>query len=232
MDVKVELRWVRTPRQDRSWKTLERILDATEALLIARGLDSVSVAEIARRADSSVGAIYARFRDKNGLLHCLHERFCEEAMATANAALDPVCWEKASAREILSALIAFLIEIYQGRGGLFRAFLLCGCTDPHFQQRARGLREHFLAKLKALLLARQPEMGHPDPALAITFGMEMVMGMLRNRFVLGEGLPEDGQKPRTGLAEELIRAYGAYLGLSATDGMQQFNGRSRREASG
>ena len=111
MEVKVELQWVRTPRQDRSWKTLERILDATEELLIARGFDSVSVAEIARRADSSVGAIYARFRGKNGLLHCLHERFCEEAMATANAALDPVRWEKASAREILSALIAFLIAL-------------------------------------------------------------------------------------------------------------------------
>ncbi len=206
-------RWVRKPHQDRSRRTLERLLDAAESLLQERGFDNVTVAEIARQAGSSVGAFYARFRDKNGLLHHLHERFCDEAMATADAALAPAEWADASAEEILSAMITFMVETFQSRNGLFRAFLLHGCTDPRFQERGQRLGEHFLGRLTALLLARADELGHPDPEFAIGFGMEMMHGVLRDRYVLGLTPAEDRPVPPERLIAELVHAYGAYLGL-------------------
>jgi AcrR family transcriptional regulator len=208
----IELQWVRAPHQDRSRKTLERLLDTAEALLQERGFDNVSVAEIAQAAGSSVGAFYARFRDKNGLLHHLHERFCEEAMATADAALDPARWEGATVTEILAALIAFLEEDLRERGGMFRAFLLVGHADPRFQERDRRTGEHVLARLTALLLERRAEIAHPDPAFAIAFGMELVMGVLRGRYVLGSRRP-NGTLAGAAIVPELVRAYRNYLGI-------------------
>jgi len=209
----VELQWVRAPHQDRSRRTLERLLDSAEALLQERGFDNVSVAEIAQAAGSSVGAFYARFRDKNGLLHHLHERFCEEAMATADVVLQPGRWQGASAAEIVSALMSFMDGIYRARSGTFRAFLLVGHTDAEFQARDRRLGEHFLARLTALLLERQAEISHPRPAFAIAFGMELVLGVLRDRYVLGHERAGALSTSAAGFVPELIRAYCSYLGL-------------------
>jgi AcrR family transcriptional regulator len=209
-----ELQWVRTPHQDRSRKTLERLLDTAEMLLQERGFDNVSVAEIAQAAGSSVGAFYARFRDKNGLLHHLHERFCEEAMATAEAALAPARWEGAGTEEILTAVIGFLEQNHRTRSGMFRAFLLVGHGDPRFQERERRLSEHVLARLTALLLQRRAEIGHPEPAFAIAFGMELVTGVLRERYVLGTHRLAMLPRAPAGIAPELVRAYCSYLGLA------------------
>ena len=210
------VQWVRTPHQDRSRKTLERLLDSAEALLEERGFDSVSVAEIAQSAGSSVGAFYARFRDKNGLLHHLHERFCEEAMATSDAALAPERWADAGAAEILSDVVQAMAEIYRTRKGMFRAFLMVGCTDPRFKERDRRLVQHLLSRLTELLLARRNEIRHPDPESAIGFGFELVASVLRDRYILGG--EESGVWPTASqdLESELIRAYARYLGLPET----------------
>ena len=62
------------PRQTRSLKTAERMLAAAEAILKEGGLSGLSIAEVVRRAESSVGAFYGRFKDKDGLLRALHTR--------------------------------------------------------------------------------------------------------------------------------------------------------------
>ena len=63
------------PKQARSEQTLHRLLDAAEELIQEKGLADVSVPEIVRRAGSSVGGFYARFKDKDELLQALEERF-------------------------------------------------------------------------------------------------------------------------------------------------------------
>ncbi len=63
-----QLRTVAGPKQARSEDTLRRLLNAAEELIIEKGHRAVSIPEIARRAHSSVGGFYARFRDKTELL--------------------------------------------------------------------------------------------------------------------------------------------------------------------
>ena len=63
--------WIQPVRQARSQETLERLLDSAEALIENKGFDDVTVADIAARAGFSVGAVYSRFHDKIGVLHCL-----------------------------------------------------------------------------------------------------------------------------------------------------------------
>ena len=77
------LTWVNSPQQDRSMRTLERILDATERIIRTKGVGAVTIPGVARAAKSSVGSFYARFPDKTSLLRTLHERACEQSLATA-----------------------------------------------------------------------------------------------------------------------------------------------------
>src|SRR5690606_7338328 len=87
------IEWVRPPVQDRSQRTLLRLLEATAQLLEERSFEDVGVTDIVKRAHSSVGAFYARFASKDAVLHSLHERYDEESRATAERALDTETWE-------------------------------------------------------------------------------------------------------------------------------------------
>ena len=62
------LHWVILPRQTRTQESYERLLDAAEALLQDKRFEDVHVAEVARRAGTSVAAFYRRFTDKDALL--------------------------------------------------------------------------------------------------------------------------------------------------------------------
>ncbi|CAK9006085.1 Thioredoxin-like protein YneN, partial [Durusdinium trenchii] len=154
------------------------MLDAAEAIITEKGFEGATVAEIVRRAETSVGAFYNRFGEKEALLSCLHERFTNEAIATTDAVLDPERWEDSSIAEILSETIPFLVEVYREKTGLIRAFIARGCTDDEFCKRWVPLNEHLVSRLRELILARREDITHPEPSLAIRVGLQMVLSTL------------------------------------------------------
>ncbi len=207
------LRWVRPPRQARSQETLERILDAAESLVHEKGFDDTPVSEIVRRAGSSVGAFYSRFPDKHALLLALYERYFEQAMATADEALDPARWARSGVSEIVAAVVRFLVEIYRTQRGLIRAFVIRNHTDAAFQARRERLSHEVSRRLSQLLLARRAEIEHPDPERAAAFGMTLVFSALDATMLFGEMRSGAAALSDDDLAAELTRAYLAYLGL-------------------
>jgi AcrR family transcriptional regulator len=207
-------RWIRPALQARSHETLERLLDSAEALIAEKGFDDVPVAEIARRAGMSVGAVYSRLRDKEALLHCLQERLVTEARATADAALDPKRWRGASIAEIAEELVAFLVEIHRERVGVLREILGRAHSDPEIDARKEGLIAYICERLRPLLLERADEIGHPHPAVAGSFAFRLVLGFLKEAILFGglgaHGIPRSDKA----LCEELTRAFLGYLGAS------------------
>lgn len=207
------LRWIRPPRQARSQQTLDRILDAAEALLEDKGFEDVKVADVVDRAGSSVGAFYARFRDKEGLLHALQERWLEQAVATADDALDPERWRLAGTAEILRSVVPFLVGVFRERKGLLRAFVLRHYTDAGFREQRERLSDYVADKLCTLLRARLDEIQHEDPELAARFGLGLVFDGIQSA-VLFDGARSPALSDAH-LAHELTRVYLAYLGVAA-----------------
>jgi AcrR family transcriptional regulator len=208
------LQWVRPPQQARSQETLDRLLDAAERLVAEKGFDDTPVAEVARRAGSSVGAFYSRFTDKDGLLYALYERWLEEATATADAALDPARWEGATIPEIISSVVRFLVEIYRQRGGLIRAFVVRNHVDSEFHARQERLSHYVSTRLTALLLERRDEIARDDAERAAAFGLTLIMSGLESVMLFGEYRTGSLTLNDDELAGELTTAYLAYLGVS------------------
>lgn len=212
-----ELRWIRPPRQARSQETLDRILDAAEALVTEKGFEDATVAEVARRAGSSVGAFYARFHDKDGLLYALYERYFEQATATADAALDPARWEGASIPVILRSVVRFLVEVYRERTGLIRAFVVRNHVDGEFRARQERLSHYVNERLSRLLLARAAEIRHSDPARAAAFGLTFVVSTIESVILFGEMRSNVLALSDDEMSSELTRAFLAYLGIDPTN---------------
>jgi AcrR family transcriptional regulator len=210
---KPDLHWIRPPRQARSQETLDRILDAAEALVAEKGFEDTPVSEIVARAESSVGAFYARFHDKQGLLHALYERYYEEAVATTDVTLAPDRWEGAGAEELIREVVPFLVTIFRERRGLMRAFVVRNHTHPEFQARQQRLSHYVVARLSALLLARREQLSHPDPEHATRFGFMLVFSALESMILFGELRDSLLTFTDEDLAEELTRSTLAYLGI-------------------
>lgn len=209
------LRWIRPPRQARSQETLGRILDAAEVLVAQKGFDDTAVAEVARRAGSSVGAFYTRFRDKDGLLYALYDRYLEQALATADDALDPERWRGVGVGEMLDSVVRFLVTIYRERAGLMRAFVVRNHVDPEFAARQERLSHYVSDKLTGLLLDRRDEIRHPDPARAALFGLTMSFAAIESAVLFGEVRSGSLSMTDDDLATELVRAFTAYLGVES-----------------
>jgi len=201
------------------------LLDSAEALIADKGFDDTTVAEIATRAGCSVGAVYSRFRDKQGVLHSLQDRFVDEANLTTDDAFDAQRWQGASIEEIIGELTVFLVEIHRERRGVLRELSSRTKSDPSMIERKERLVAHVGEHLESLLMARAERIRHPDPIEAIRFALRLVLSTLEQTLLFDEtgayGVPSSDER----LAKELARACLAYFDL--TDPSQATDAPSR-----
>lgn len=207
------LAWVRAPRQTRSHLTLDRILDATEALLEEKAFDSISVAEIVKRAGSSVGSFYARFGDKDCLLRCLQERLFEESRATAQQALAPDLWEHVPAPDMVAAFIGFMLGAYRERQGLRRALLGRQATQADYRERAAEVAADACHKLARLFTARGIALETATLAVAVDMCHRVVFSVLDQNLLFSEHPPAGLTLSDAELARQLAIICTRYLAL-------------------
>jgi AcrR family transcriptional regulator len=213
------LHWVKPPQQARSQKTLERLLDAAEEVIAERGVASVTVSEVVRRAESSVGAFYARFPDKDALLATLHERSCAEALATAELALDPKRWEAVDLASAVLEIVKFACTLYRERRGIAIAFIELEAADVSFAERRATLEVEAGSRLLEFLRARESEVAHADLKVAAQVSIRIILSTLEIGAMLSRGESSDvAGLSEERVAAELTRAVLGYLGAPVSSG--------------
>lgn len=68
----------RKPKQARSQKRIEHVLDVADRLFAEVGFESATTIEIAARAETSIGALYRFFPDKVAILNALAARYIDQ----------------------------------------------------------------------------------------------------------------------------------------------------------
>ncbi|WP_262689829.1 TetR/AcrR family transcriptional regulator [Kordiimonas aestuarii] len=152
-------RWVPVPAQKRSQRSFVRFLDAAEMLLATRHWHEVSVQQIVRRADASVGSFYNRFADKMALLHCLDDRIGEECERALRALVDELEHAPSLITDAPGIVISLFMRLCTDKRGVIRALDITRKTTPVDDHGAGadsfGQRfDHALADLAAYLCAR------------------------------------------------------------------------------
>jgi AcrR family transcriptional regulator len=208
---------VKPPQQQRSLKTLERLLDAAEELITEHGTGALTVGDVVRRAESSVGAFYARFADKDALLATLHQRSCDEALATADLAFDPDRWSSANLATAMSEVILFTLSLCRARRGLLLAFIAMAAADVAYAERRAKLETEIADRLHAFLVARKGEVTHPDLRVAATVMIRMILSTLEYGALVFRGATGEHALTDDRMAAELCRAMLCYLGARAPE---------------
>jgi len=203
-------RHVAPPRQLRSQRTLERILDATQALLEERDFDGLGVQDIVREAGCSVGAFYGRLRDKEALLDALDERYVEKLATRMEGVLANGLGRPLG--DLARDLVESLVQFHRQHRGLVRTLVLRARRAPDRRYRQREQRLHELVpRLRDLVLEHRGDLAHPQPELATELGLVMVLFTVRE-LVLWDHLAAIVPLSDACLVEQLTRAFLAYLG--------------------
>src|SRR5262245_59911578 len=125
---------LRLPQQARSQATLDRLLAAVHGLLAERRFEDATVHELVRRAGSSVGVFYMRFRDKEALLHHFDQRFFDGARQLWEFLLDFSNWRGSSVAQILTVIVGRMVSKRRQNQGVLRTLRLYvrNRPDPQF----------------------------------------------------------------------------------------------------
>ena len=92
----------RKPQQARSAESYQRMLDAAEEILGEKSFDDATISEIAARAGLTIGAFYARFRDKDSLLSELELRMDADFVTLVDEYLSPEKWDGLTLEETMN----------------------------------------------------------------------------------------------------------------------------------
>ncbi|MEM7199791.1 MAG: helix-turn-helix domain-containing protein [Planctomycetota bacterium] len=171
---------LRRPKQARSQRTLEQILDAAEQLLEGRTFESISVAELVREAGTSVGAFYTRFRDKDALLPALYERYDRWVAGRAARTRAARPWASLDFDATAAWVAGEIITLFRHRRYLLRAMTLFARLRPEKVDDATRLgRQQQLSFLREALLAHRATITHPDPERAADHTVFMAAAVCR-----------------------------------------------------
>lgn len=201
-----------SPKQARSRRTLERIIQAALEILEVDGSSALTVQAVVERASSSVGSFYARFSGKEDLLDYLAERVWHQTLDRWNNALSSRDWSRIDLQHIAEGSIRLLVDAGKSRSVYMRAL-----------DRAKGrdgvaydtFRSRVIGDVAEILLARRDEIAHPDPELAVRLGLLATAGMIE-----ADRSADDGPLPREILVSEATNLLLRYLTVSTSASAQ------------
>lgn len=111
----------RIPRQERSRRRVEGILDAAARLVVSQGVDSLTTRDIAEAAQAPVASLYQYFADKEGVLLALAERDMEEMDAQVLADLERV--EVLTVANVVRSVMGSFVTVYHRRRAFVEIYL-------------------------------------------------------------------------------------------------------------
>lgn len=100
----------RTPKQNRSHKTFDQVLDAVLYILKNGGHGQMTTNHIAKQAGISIGALYQYFPDKQSIFAALHDRHVQEVHQRLTAIQD-AC-KGLPFEDLLRAIVTDQIEMH------------------------------------------------------------------------------------------------------------------------
>src|SRR6478752_6065639 len=148
----------RVPRQERSRRRVEGLLDAAARIVVERGVDALTTRDIADAADAPVASLYQYFNDKEDVLLALAQRDMDEMDAQVSADLAAV--EELSMATLVSTVMAAYVAVYRRRPAFVEIYLR-GRTNVAVH---RFGREHN-ARTAAMLREFAVEAGIAEPGL-------------------------------------------------------------------
>lgn len=201
----------RAPLQGRSRASFERMLSAASKLLIERGADDFTIADVSKAGKVSIGSIYGRFDSKDDLVRAVQARALADIDAEMTASLAAVSAAATSLDDLVSRLIENLAEVLRKHSPIMRPLMLRATFDEVIA--AAGKRSYAATEqqFRNLLLERASEIRHPDAERAVHSVFRVVYASLARYLGMGSATNAAWEGDWQVLKEDLQGMCSAFL---------------------
>ena len=207
------------PQQARSRESLRKLLKAAAEVVGQHGLENATIPRIASHAGLTPGAVYRRFRDKDALMEAVILGVLERQDERLQNSLAPASAKHIPLAVFAEQVIGSMVISYRANASLLRAMRIFvqGRTHTPFWRKACRYEIKTFERIVDLFLSHTDEIVHPDPRMAVSMALMIVISVLFEVVVMPTDLgplkaflPDD-----VGLKRELTRAFLRYLGAAS-----------------
>lgn len=179
---------MRQPKQKRSVESLENVIATAEEVLRAGSADDLTIGRVVELSGVSVGSIYARFSDKEGIFRELVSRFMRHTTGEFEQR-EGERWRSLCLSDAIDEIVWANAEIYHAHRGVLRALIMRTklSRDPDLQIAIAEYNRVVCSELRSLLLIHADQIEHPNPQEAISVLIEVLTTMLRDTVILSNG---------------------------------------------
>ncbi|QUS41003.1 TetR/AcrR family transcriptional regulator [Tardiphaga alba] len=177
----IRLNRVNAPKQARSERRLQEIIQALDDLLDGRTFEDITIPDIAARAGCVPASIYARFRDKASILVALHESIRDRQIANIDESMRLERHEHLSLQESIYTILHNLTRYYSRQRNLLRPAYLLG--DDEIYERASALIRHVTDRISAIVRHHMKDIPGDVVDRRVDLAMRAVYALLQQRMV-------------------------------------------------
>lgn len=147
----------KSPRQGRSQRTVDRIVEAAARVFNDAGYQSATTNAIAAEAGVSIGSLYQYFPNKDSLLVDIARRHISDSLAAFDRLVDGL-----RPTDSLPRVIRHVIDLLVGQHEYDELHLLIAHRAPRTREiddELERAQSHFIAVAERLLRERMPQRG-------------------------------------------------------------------------
>lgn len=203
---------IRPPRQERSRRAWDRILEAGVALLEEAGYDGFTIAAVCDRAQVPPRAVYDRAPSKNALFLAVYEHGMARIRADHEIFDDTAYWLGLDATALIEAAVRELAAVFSRHQALLRAVVLISGVHPEVNRRGSVYSRELGDLFTALLRPIAAQITHPgtDVDTVLRTWFTTVFSALVIRVAYGPGFAADPVDDAT-YTSQLARMSSSYL---------------------
>ena len=179
----------RTPKQQRSRESFDRVIAATIELLEEGSYAALTLAAVSRRAKVSIGSIYCRVDGKDALLREVQAVVMQQMEREFALLISRVRRRQLPLAELVPGLIREVALYLRRHANVLAAFMQAGDHDPIVEEVGRRAFQQAQLDFKLLLLERAAEFRHPEPDHAAEACFTVTYAVLGRYLGLNAGAP-------------------------------------------
>lgn len=201
----------RKPRQQRSQESLDRMLAATETLMLERSSEDFTLHEVAAVGNVSIGSIYLRFKRREDLIRAVIAREFERLDAEEDEMLVQAIGRSANLALFMPAYVEAYAEFLKHHAPLLRLIMLRASWDPIVATPGGERGQKSRVQSTAAILRYRNEFGGSNHELKASSAYHVIFATLARSLSLGEARHTLDGLDWDSLKAELGRMMLAYL---------------------
>ncbi len=166
----------RVPRQQRSQRRVEIILNAAAELVSEMGYEAMTTSLIAERADTSIGSLYQFFPNKDAVLQALAKRYLGDMRLLTSRLFTPDV-EYVPLPVLVDRTINALVEFENTHPGFTLIFNSAGISED-LKAAADSITDAMITDFERVIALKAPVIQVSDRRSSAQIAMSIIKGVL------------------------------------------------------